>query len=95
MNPTTIAVDLAKFVFQVSVAKGCGCILERHRFTHREFERFLANAPTAEFIPEACGTAHRWGRQLLGLGHSASLLPPQYVRPFVRRTQTDQISRPD
>jgi len=90
MYPTTIAVDLAKSVFQLSVANDRGRILERHRFSRRQFERFLAIVPSSHFILEACGTAHHWGRQLLGLGHEVSLLPPQYVRPFVRRTKTDR-----
>ena len=90
MYPTTIAVDLAKAVFQVSVANDRGRILERHRLTRRQFERFIVEAPTAHFVVEACATAHPWGRQLLSLGHSVSLLPPQYVRPFVRRTKIDR-----
>lgn len=90
MYSTTIAVDLAKSVFQVSVANDHGRILERHRLTRRQFERFLRDVPTAHFVLEACGTSHHWGRQLLEQGHSVSLLPPQYVRPFVRRSKTDR-----
>lgn len=90
MYSTTIAVDLAKSVFQVSVANEGGRIDERHRLSRRQFERFLTHTPTSHFILEACGTAHHWGRQLLGCGHAVSLLPPQYVRPFVRRTKTDR-----
>jgi transposase len=89
MNSTTIAVDLAKSVFQLSVANERGHILERHSFTRRQFERFLGTQPQTEFILEACGTAHYWGRQLLAHGHTVAILPAQYVRPFVRRTKTD------
>jgi transposase len=73
MHPTTIAVDLAKSDFQVSVAN----------------DRGLVEAPTAHFVLEACATAHPWG-QLLSLGRTVSLLPPQYARRFVRRTRTNR-----
>jgi len=53
-------------------------------------ERFLDEIPPCHFVLEACGTAHHWGRVMLSLGHTVELLPPQYVRPFVRRTKTDQ-----
>jgi len=89
MNSTTIAVDLAKSVFQLSVANERGRILERHSFTRSQFERFFSTQSKTEFILEACGTAHYWGRQLLAHGHSVAILPAQYVRPFVRRTKTD------
>ena len=55
MKNTTIAVDLAKSVFQVSVANDRGHILERHRFTRKRFERFLTETPSSHFILEACG----------------------------------------
>ena len=90
MNSTTIAVDLAKSVFQISIANDRGRILERRRFTRRQFERFLGEAPPSHFVLEACGTAHHWGRLLLSRGHTVSLLPPHYVRPFVARTKTDR-----
>jgi transposase len=90
MNPTTVAVDLAKSVFQISIADDKGRILKRQRYTRRQFERFLKEAPTCHFVLEACGTAHHWGRLLLSLGHTVVLLSPQYVKPFVRRTKTDQ-----
>jgi transposase len=90
MQSTTYAVDLAKSVFQVSVANDRGRILERHRLSRRQFERFLHEVSASHFVLEACGTSHHWGRQLLDLGHTVSLLPPQYVRPFVRRTKTDR-----
>lgn len=90
MNSTTIAVDLAKSVFQVSVSNDRGRIRERHRLTRLQFERFLASRPPSYFVLEACATAHHWGRTILSLGHSVVLLPPQYVRPFVRRNKTDR-----
>jgi transposase len=89
MNPTTVAVDLAKSVFQISTANDRGRILERKRLSRGQFERFLQEAPTAHFVLEACSTAHHWGRLLLSRGHSVSLLPPHYVRPFVARNKTD------
>lgn len=90
MHSTTYAVDLAKSVFQISVADDRGRILERHRLSRRQFESFLHEASASHFVLEACGTSHHWGRRLLELGHTVSLLPPQYVRPFVRRSKTDR-----
>jgi len=90
MHPTTVAVDLAKSVFQVSLANDRGRVLQRHRLTRRQFERFLVQTPSTHFVLEACATAHHWGRLLLSMGHTVSLLPPQYVRPFVRGNKTDR-----
>jgi len=90
MNATTIAVDLAKTVFEVATADAQNHVLSRHRFTRTQFARFLREHPPAEIVMEACGTAHHWGRTARACGHHVTLLPPQYVRPFVRRQKTDR-----
>jgi transposase len=91
MNATTVAVDLAKDVFQVAVASRAGRITERKRLTRRQFERFLDTlAPGTTVVMEGCGTAHYWGRQCQGRALGVRLLPVQYVRPYVHRNKTDR-----
>jgi transposase len=91
MHATTVAVDLAKDVFEVATANRAGRILERKRFTRRQFERFIDTLPAGtQVIMEACGTAHHWGRHCQARDLMVRLLPVQYVRPYVRRNKTDR-----
>lgn len=90
MEGTTIAVDLAKNVFEVAVANDRGQITERKRYGRASFRRFLGTRRPSRVVMEACGTAHYWGRLAQEHGHRVTLLPPNYVRPFVRRNKTDQ-----
>lgn len=91
MDATTVAIDLAKDVFQVAVANRVGRIVNRQRLTRRQFERFIEtlDAETA-VIMESCGTSHYWGRRMQSRGLRVQLLPVQYVRPYVRRNKTDR-----
>jgi transposase len=89
MNTTTIGIDVAKAVFQVSLAARSGRIVERKRLSRAQFQRFLAQQPPAEIVMEACATAHHWARTAHEHGHDVALLPAQYVRPYVRRNKTD------
>ncbi len=86
---TTIAVDLAKSVFEVAVSDRPGRVTERHRLSRAGFLRFLAEQRPATVVLEACGSAHHWGRQMVALGHRPVLLPPHAVRPYVLRNKTD------
>ncbi len=88
MKHTTIAVDLAKSVFEVAVSRP-GKVAERHRLSRGQFSRFLAERAPATVVMEACGTAHFWGRQAEARGHRAVLLPPHAVRPYALRNKTD------
>ena len=90
MESTTIAVDLAKNVFQIAVSRHPGKVAESHRLMRSHFLRFFAKREPALVLLEACGTAHFWGRQLQDLGHRVLLLPPAAVRPYVRRNKTDR-----
>lgn len=89
MNATTVAVDLAKSVFQLAVADASWRVIEAHRLTRAQFERWFANRNVGLVIMEACGSAHHWARWLTGLGIEVRLLPAQYVRAYVRRNKTD------
>jgi len=91
MDATTVAVDLAKDVFQVALTNRTGRIIERKRLTRGQFERFVDTLPIGvEVVMEACGTAHYWGRRCQARGHHVRLLPVQYVQPYVRRNKTDR-----
>jgi transposase len=90
MKPTTIAVDLAKSVFQIAVSHQPGKVAESHRLTRTKFLPFFAEHKPALVLLEACGMAHFWGRKLQELGHEVRLLPPGPVRPYVQRNKTDR-----
>jgi transposase len=90
MQSTTIAVDLAKNVFQIAVSHHPGKVAESHRLSRSQFLRFFAERQPALVLLEACGTAHFWGRKVQELGHQVLLLPPGHVRPYVRRNKTDR-----
>src|SRR5947208_15204909 len=85
MEHTTIAVDLAKSVFQVAVSHRPGRVDEERRLSRDRFLPFFAQRPPATIVLEACGSAHYWARQLQPFGHSVRLLPPHDVRPHPRR----------
>jgi len=86
---TTIAVDLAKSVFELAVSDRPGSVSRRRRLTRGQFSSFLADQAPATIVMEACGTAHFWGREAQRLGHQVVLLPPHAVRPYVLRNKTD------
>ena len=91
MDATTVAVDLAKDVFQVALANRAGRILDRQRLTRRQFERFLDTlAEDTEVIMESCGTAHYWGRRDAGPGLGCGCCRCSTCGPYVRRNKTDR-----
>ncbi len=89
MQHTTIAVDIAKSVFQVAVSDRPGRVTAQHRVSRGRFVQFFVARPPATVLLEACGSAHYWGRQLTSLGHTVRLLPPHDVHRYVRRNKTD------
>ena len=93
MNATAalpiVGVDLAKSVFQLAVADGGWRVVEQQRLTRTQFERWFANRAVGLVVMEACGSAHHWARRLNGLGIEVRLLPPPYVRAYVKRNKTD------
>ena len=90
MKNTTIAVDLAKSVFQVAVSQRPGRVDKEVRLSRDRFLRFFTGLDPATVLLEACGSAHHWGRELQGLGHTVRLLPPHDVHRYVRRSKTDK-----
>ena len=87
---TTVAVDLAKDVFELAFADAGHRILERKRLSRHAFAHVLDNRGPLRVMMEACGGAHYWARRLAGQGHTVRLLPARDVRPYVRRNKTDR-----
>jgi transposase len=90
MHSTTVAVDLAKNVFELAVADSEGNIGERLRLSRARFSVFFVNRPPCLVLMEACGSAHYWARCIARHGHAVKLLPAQYVRQYVKRNKTDR-----
>src|SRR3954471_5137236 len=90
MEHTTIAVGLAKSVFQIAIARRPGHVDEEHRLSRERFLSFFAQQPPATIVLEACGSAHHWARELQPLGHAVRLLPAHDVHRYVRRNKTDR-----
>jgi transposase len=89
MHTTTVAVDLAKSVFQLAVADANWRVVEQHRLSRSQFEKWFVNRPISLVIMEACGSAHHWARWLNSLGIEVKLLPAAYIRAYVKRNKTD------
>lgn len=90
MHSTTVAVDLAKNVFELAVADSDGKISERLRLNRARFSAYFVQRPPCRVLMEACGGAHYWARCIASHGHSVELFPAQYVRRYVRRSKTDR-----
>jgi transposase len=91
MDATTIAVDLAKDVFEVAEAQPASGGPTHRRLGRAQFERYLRTRPAGtEVVMEACGTAHYWGRLCRAAQLIPVLLPVQYVRAYVRRNKSDR-----
>jgi transposase len=89
MNATTVAVDLAKNVFQLAIADRHWRVQRTLRLSRQQFERWFDNREVELVIMEACGSAHHWARLLQERGIQVKLLPARYVRPYVRGNKTD------
>ncbi len=87
LNP--VSVDLAKSVFQVSLADRQYRIQSRKRLSRTQFRKFICTQAPMQLIMEACATSHYWGRFAREQGHQVTLLHPNYVKPYVRRNKTD------
>ena len=89
MEVTTIGLDIAKNVFQVHGVDSGGKAVIRKQLRRRQLLPFFKKLPGCLVGMEACATAHHWGRQLIGLGHRVKLMPPRYVKPYVKRGKND------
>jgi transposase len=85
-----VAVDTSKSVFTIHAVDLQDRPVIRRDLRRAQFEAFFAKQPPTEVVLEACGGSHYWGRVLTGFGHRVKLIPPQYVKPFVKRGKNDR-----
>jgi transposase len=86
---STIGLDIAKSVFQVHGVDGAGAVVICRRISRAKVVEFFANLPACLIGIEACPSAHYWGRELQALGHRVRLLPPSYVKAYLKRSKND------
>ncbi len=87
--PVTIGLDIAKNFFQVHAVDGSGQVVLRRKLSRGEVLGFFEAQPKVLVGIEACGTGHYWAREIAALGHEVRLLPPTYVKAYVKRGKTD------
>ena len=86
---TTVGLDLAKHVFQIHAVDADGKIVFAKSLRRKDVLSFFGSLPPCVIGLEACGSAHHWARELVKLGHDARLMPPNYVKAYVRRQKND------
>jgi transposase len=89
MQITTIGIDLAKTIFQIHGVTSDGTIAFNRSLRRSQVLPFLAKLDPCLIGMEACGTSHYWAREISALGHDVKLMPPVYVKPYVKRGKTD------
>ena len=89
MEISTIGLDLAKRIFQVHGIDAASKVVVRKALRRSQLLPFFAKLPPCLVGMEACGTSHHWARELKRLGHDVRLMPPAYVKPYVKRGKTD------
>lgn len=91
MTIIRIGLDTSKHVFQLHGVDEREAPVLRRQLRRGEIERFFKKLPPTQIGLEACGAAHHWARVLRALGHAVVLLPPQYIKPYVKRGKNDAI----
>jgi transposase len=86
---STIGLDIAKSVFQAHGVNDSGCVVVRKRISRAKVLEFFAALPPCLVGIEACPSAHYWGRELQALGHDVKLMPPNYVKAYLKRSKND------
>jgi transposase len=86
---STIGLDIAKSVFQGHGVDAAGQVLVRRQLKRRQVLAFFQRPPPCVVGIEACASSHYWSRELQALGHTVRLMPPAYVRPYVKRQKND------
>jgi transposase len=86
---TTIGLDIAKSVFQVHGIDASGQVVVRQQLKRARVIPFFKKLTPCTVGIEACASSHHWARELTALGHTVKLMPPAYVKPFVKRQKND------
>jgi transposase len=86
---TTIGLDIAKSVFQIHGVDAAGNVIVRRQLKRRYVLPFFQKLPPCLVGIEACASSHHWSRELQALGHTVRLMPPAYVKPYVKRHKND------
>src|SRR5271163_4775286 len=86
---STIGLDIAKSVFQVHGVDVDGAVVIRKRVSRAKVLEFFAELPRCLIGIEACPSAHHWSRRLQALGHTVKLMPPSYVKAYLKRSKND------
>jgi len=86
---TTVGLDIAKSVFQVHGIDAAGKVIIRRQLKRRHVLAFFQRLPACVVGIEACATSHHWSREFRALGHTVRLMPPAYVKPYVKRQKND------
>ena len=86
---TTIGLDIAKSIFQVHGVDAYGQVIVRRQLKRRYVLAFFEKLPPCLVGIEACASSHHWSRELQALGHTVRLMPPSYVKPYVKRQKND------
>ena len=86
---TTIGLDIAKSVFQVHGVDAAGEVVVRRQLKRRYVLTFFQKLPSCLVGIEACASSHHWSRELQALGHTVRLMPPAYVKPYIKRQKND------
>jgi len=89
MQVTTIGLDIAKRVFQVHGVDAAGAVVFRKKLRRSELSAFFAGLSPCLIGIEACATAHHWAREFIALGHQVRLVPPSYVKAYLKRGKND------
>lgn len=88
-NVVTVGLDIAKNVFQAHGVDAEGGVVFRKRITRAKVRDFFASLPRCLVGIEACASAHHWAREIGALGHAVKLMPPAYVKPYVKSQKND------
>ena len=89
MEIRTLGIDLAKSVFQLHGVDAAGAVVLRKKLRRAAVLDVLRDLPPCLIGMEACASSHHWAREIAALGHEVRLIPPTYVKPYVKRQKND------